>query len=98
VQGQPDRPCAAIEPPGQFCRQATGSRLPWNRPWPWPDGAVFMPSERLRAWGGAKFHKPQEISRLCLGTQRKAGCGQPQKGRVRGAGTFRARTAGTDFA
>ena len=33
VQGQPGRPGAAIGPPGQFCRQATGSRLPWSRPW-----------------------------------------------------------------
>jgi hypothetical protein len=34
VQGQPGRPGAAIDPPGQLCRQATGPRLP--RPPPPP--------------------------------------------------------------
>jgi hypothetical protein len=34
VQGQPGRPGAAREPPGQFCRQAAGSRPPWSRTWP----------------------------------------------------------------
>jgi hypothetical protein len=33
VQGQPGRPGAAIEPPGQSCRQATGPHLTWSRPW-----------------------------------------------------------------